>query len=181
MGLFKTAVSTILRGDTEPIKDYQRNSNFLSACIELRENYGYEILYLKRNRLPIKVGKLKHLDKLSSVELEVCLAANFKVIIINNDYQPHSPFNKLEMDGIASGELLKKYFIAKIDPIKIDGYGSKVSNSFDFLRWIERERAYLEGKQKDSGEDFSSIAKYIDKEIRPYLQTLITSSDERDF
>lgn len=181
MGLFKTVLSTVLRGDTVPIKNYERNKNFLLACNELKENYGYEIIYISKYTKPIKVGKLEHLDSLNNIDLEVCLEANYKAIVINNHYLPQSPLDKLIMDKIISFEFAKKYLIAKLDPMRIDGYGQRVSNSFEFLRWIETERRYLEERQKESEEDFSSIAKHIKEKSIPYLQGLFTSSDERDF
>lgn len=179
MGLFSSIAKTILTGEARPMDEYQRKINFTSACYELSENEGYEVIYIPDYKPPFRIGMVKCIDDLSFVELEVCKSLNYRAIIIGNNYRQPSPVGMVVQKGIATYEFLKTLYRCDINPMRIDGYGAKISTPFEFFRHIERCRKALEDAQFESDQDLSSIDNCLRAEGVPWVNSMVRVNDSK--
>jgi len=179
MGLFSSIAKSILTGESRPMDDYQRRVNFTSACYELSKKEGYEVVYIPNYKPPVRIGKVKCIEELTFVELEVCKAINYRAIIIGNNFKHPSPITRVFQHGIAPYETLKKLCLTDISPFRIDGYGAKLSSAFDFYNYIERGRKSLEELQQGGDASLEAIGTCIRNDGLQWVRSLIRVNDSK--
>jgi len=181
MGLFSSVASSVLRFDTEPMKEFMRKSNFLSACCELADKYGYEILCLRNDKDPIKIGKIDYYDDFLFVSLETCETLDYRLITFGSTNYL-TPMDRISRETNVPAEVINKnYYSKQIDYRLLTSFGITPESAFDIFRRIERSRNNLADLQKNNSEYSKEISEFLLTKGIPELNRVPRSSDYRDF
>jgi hypothetical protein len=181
MGFFSSAVSSVARLDSEPIKDLIKKTNFISACCELADREGYEILYLKHGQDPFKVGKINLIEDLMFVHLETLEEINYRLIVIGSTNYL-SPLMQASKQIPVPLELINKnYCSPHVNYELLTSLGSISESSFDIYRRIELERYRLKSLQDKDTHHREQIKQFLKTTGIPELNKLPRSSDRRHF
>jgi hypothetical protein len=181
MGLFSSAVSSVVRFDSEPIKKLIKKTNFISACCELADREGYEIIYLKYGQDPFKVGKINLIEDLSFVYLETLEEINYRLIVIGSTNYL-SPIMQASKDIPVPWDLISKnYRSSHIGYELLTSFGSISESAFDIYRRIELERYRLKELQNKDIVHREKIKSFLESTGIPELKKLSRSSDYRHF
>jgi hypothetical protein len=181
MGFFSSAVSSVVRLDSEPIKELIKKTNFISACCELTDREGYEILYLKHGQDPLKIGKINFIEDLSFVYLETLEEINYRLIVIGSTNYLSPMMQASKEIPVPWDFINKNYCSPHIGYELLTSFGSISESAFDIYRRIELERYRLKSLQDKDTLHREQIKQFLKITGIPELNKVPRSSDHRHF
>ncbi len=163
------------------MKKFIQKSNFLSACCELADRYEYEILCLRNNKDPIKIGKIDYYDDLLLISLETCESLNYRLITFGSTNYL-TPMNRISKETNVPVEVINKsYHFKQIHYQLFTSFGIIPETAFDIFRRIESARNQMAELQTVNTEYSKEICEFLLTKGIPELKKIHTSSDSSDF